>query len=238
MDLDRIYCGDSEILLKQVDTDSIDLTVTSPPYDDLRTYGKDPNQPYSFPFEAIASELIRVTKPGGVIVWVVGAQVIGGSETLTPFKQAMYYVEHGLRLHDTMIYEKNSSAFPARRNANRYTQVFEYMFVFSKGEPKTAILIADKKNRWVGWKGFGKTRQRDREGNLIEYEKKDGTPEESPRNNVWRYTNEFENDEPIYDEIWRFATGKGYTSTYSDSKEWVKNYITLYCPRLQMVYDK
>jgi DNA modification methylase len=106
-----------------------DLTVTSPPYDDLRNY-----KGYSFDFESTASGLYYVTKPGGVVVWVVGDATKNGSETGTSFKQALYFKEVGFNLHDTMIYAKNSYMPLTHR---RYEQAFEYMFVFSKGKPKT-----------------------------------------------------------------------------------------------------
>src|SRR3990172_7596689 len=103
----------------------IDLTVTSPPYDGLRTYNG-----YSFDFESVAKELYRITKQGGVVVWVVGDATIDGSETGTSFKQALYFKEVGFNLHDTMIYQKNVMPFPEQ---TRYNQCFEYMFVLSKG---------------------------------------------------------------------------------------------------------
>jgi site-specific DNA-methyltransferase (adenine-specific) len=106
----------------------VDLTVTSPPYDGLRTYNG-----YSFPFEDIARELFRITKDGGVVVWVVDDATVKGSETLTSFKQALYFKEIGFNVHDTMIYQTNKPPM----NDNRYQKDFEYMFVFSKGKPKT-----------------------------------------------------------------------------------------------------
>ena len=119
--------------MSRMEDNFIDLTVTSPPYDNLRDY-KD----YSFDFESIAKELYRVTKEGGVVVWVVGDATIKGSETGTSFKQALYFKEIGFNLHDTMIYQKNSYAFPP---SNRYFNVFEYMFILSKGTPKTTNLL-------------------------------------------------------------------------------------------------
>lgn len=109
---------------------SIDLTVTSPPYDSLRTYGG--HTPLDF--ECVAQELYRVTKNGGVVVWVVGDQTKNGSESLTSFKQALYFKEIGFNVHDTMIYAKQSYVPLTHR---RYEQQFEYMFIFSKGKPKT-----------------------------------------------------------------------------------------------------
>jgi len=112
----------------------LDLTVTSPPYDNLRTYNG-----YSFDFEAVAKELYRVTKPGGVVVWVVGDATINGSETGTSFRQALYFMECGFNLHDTMIYQKYGSGLP--HNDHRYGQSFEYMFVLAKGKPEHGELI-------------------------------------------------------------------------------------------------
>ena len=150
----------------------IDLTLTSPPYDNLREYNG-----YLFDFETIAKELYRVTKPNGMLVWVVGDAVINGSESGSSFKQALYFKELGFKLHDTMIYEKNSPAYPARANGNRYTQIFEYMFVFAKGKVPTQ-LICDKPNKWAGHKDFS--------GKL-----KNPVPDFSPRNNIWKYTTSF-----------------------------------------------
>lgn len=146
----------------------VNLTVTSPPYDDLREY-----EGYVFPFEDIATELYRVTHEDGMLVWVVGDAVHGGSETGSSFRQALKFMELGFKLHDTMIFEKNSSTFPARRNGTRYTQIFEYMFVFAKGRVEAA-LICDKPNKWAG--------HRDYSGKL-----KDPVPDFSPRTNIWRY---------------------------------------------------
>ena len=106
----------------------IDLTVTSPPYDNLRTY-----KGYKFEFNRVAWELLRITKPGGVVVWVVGDATIKGSETGTSFKQALYFKEIGFNLHDTMIFHK-PNAMPLTHN--RYDPAFEYMFILSKGKPK------------------------------------------------------------------------------------------------------
>lgn len=116
--------------LKLLDSNCIDMIITSPPYDNLRTYNG-----YSFDFENIAKELYRVTKNGGVVVWIVGdGHDKQGSETLTSFKHALFFKEIGFNIHDTMIYQKNSYPFPP---TNRYYQQFEYMFVLSKGKPST-----------------------------------------------------------------------------------------------------
>jgi DNA modification methylase len=124
-----LYCGDSGEVMKSFPNNCIDLTVTSPPYDNLRIYNG-----FSFNFELIAQQLFRVTKQGGVVVWVVGDATIKGSETGTSFKQALYFKEMGFNLHDTMIYQKNNYV-PLTHN--RYEQSFEYMFCFSKGVPTT-----------------------------------------------------------------------------------------------------
>lgn len=126
--MNKIIQGDCLEKLKELENNSVDLTVTSPPYDNLRTYNG-----YTFNFEGIAKELYRVTKQGGVVVWVVGDATINGSETGTSFKQALCFKEMGFNLHDTMIYEKGN---PIPNNSNRYTPSFEYMFVLSKGNPK------------------------------------------------------------------------------------------------------
>jgi DNA modification methylase len=129
MEIDKIYCNDCLDLMNSVEDNYIDLTVTSPPYDNLRLY-----KGYTFDFESIAKELYRITKQGGVVVWVVGDQTVNGSESGTSFRQALYFKEVGFNLHDTMIYMKLS--YPPLNN-NRYEQQFEYMFVLSNGKPNT-----------------------------------------------------------------------------------------------------
>lgn len=124
----EIFLGNSVNVIKTFDSSCIDLTVTSPPYDNLRNYNG-----YSFDFENTAKELYRVTKDGGVLVWVVGDATVKGSETGTSFEQALFFKEIGFNLHDTMIYER--LAMP--NTAKRYSQDFEYMFVFSRGVVKT-----------------------------------------------------------------------------------------------------
>lgn len=181
--VEKIICRDNIIVMGQIPNNHIDLTVTSPPYDNLRDYDG-----YNFDFEKIAKELFRITKEGGVVVWVVGDAVVKGSETGSSFKQALYLIECGFNLHDTMIYEKNSSAFPARRDGNRYTQIFEYMFVFSKGKPKTHNLICDKKNKWAGHTNWGNNTQYNKKGELVKTNNIKPIQEFSARNNIWKYT--------------------------------------------------
>ncbi|MDR2709351.1 MAG: site-specific DNA-methyltransferase, partial [Elusimicrobiota bacterium] len=124
-----ILCGDAAEVLKNFPDISIDAIITSPPYDNLRDY-----KGFNFAFNDIAKELYRVLKVGGVIVWIVGDAAINGGETLTSFRQALYFQEIGFKVHDTMIYQKNNFSNPSK---NRYHQIFEFMFILSKGSPKT-----------------------------------------------------------------------------------------------------
>lgn len=165
------------MLLKELDTESIDLTVTSPPYDNLRTY-----KGFTFDFEAIARELYRVTKDGGVVVWVVCDATIKGSETGTSFRQALYFKEIGFNLHDTMIYKFAGTG--AKGSNLSYWQGFEYMFILSKSKPKTVNRLADHKNVKHGSKNgqVGKYSNGTRKERGIRI-----TPEYSVRDNVWVY---------------------------------------------------
>lgn len=149
LELNQIYWGDNIELIKQLDNNCINLTVTSPPYDNLRNYNG-----YDWNFEGIAQELFRVTKDGGVVVWVVGDATINGSETGTSFRQALYFMECGFKLHDTMIYQKNGTG--ACGSNNCYWQSFEYMFVFAKGNIKTVNRLTSGKRRSAGGKKPGR----------------------------------------------------------------------------------
>ena len=130
MEINKIYNENCLDTMAKMPDNFIDLTVTSPPYDGLRTYNG-----YSFPFEDIAKELFRITKDGGVLVWIVGDATIKGSESGTSFRQALYFKEMGFNIHDTMIWQKTNPM--PKIKTKRYFDVFEYMFVFSKGTPKT-----------------------------------------------------------------------------------------------------
>lgn len=128
--LDYVHHTDALSLLRALPSKSINLIVTSPPYDDLRTYGGK----WSFPFEAIAQESYRVLVDGGVLVWIVGDATRDGCESLTSMRQALYFVDTvGFKMNDTMIYHRQGR-FP---EVYRYWQDFEYMFVMTKGTPKT-----------------------------------------------------------------------------------------------------
>ena len=141
MQINKVYNENCLDTMSRMPNEFIDLTVTSPPYDNLRTYNG-----YSFDFESIAKELYRVTKEGGVVVWIVGDATINGSESGTSFRQALYFKEIGFNLHDTMIWNKGGfTAVGALKT--RYAQVFEFMFVFVKGKLKTFNPLKDRLNK-------------------------------------------------------------------------------------------
>lgn len=138
--LNNIYCANCiDFMNNEMEENSVDLTVTSPPYDNLRNYNG-----YNFNCEEIARSLYRVTKKGGIVVWVVGDKVIRGNKSLTSFKQALIFQEIGFNVHDVMIYKKKNTPF---MRSNAYTNCFEYMFVFSKGKPNTFNPIKEKTAR-------------------------------------------------------------------------------------------
>lgn len=172
----KILQGDCLVEMQKMPDKSFDLTLTSPPYDEMRDYNG-----YSFDFENIAKEIYRITKEGGVLVWVVGDSTVEGNESGTSFKQALFFKEIGFNLHDTMIFEKQEAfiACPLR-----YNQCFEYMFVFSRGKIKTTNLIKDRKNKYIDAFHHGTRREKDgslrpRVMSLIK--------EYGARKNIWCY---------------------------------------------------
>ena len=142
----KLMCGDCLEIMKDIHSESIDLTVTSPPYDNLRSYNGNIEQ-WSFEkFKKIAKELYRITKKGGVVVWIVCDATVNGGETGTSFKQVLWFMECGFVLHDTMIWNKGGFSAVGSLKV-RYAPVFEYMFVLSKQKPKTFNPIKDRKNK-------------------------------------------------------------------------------------------
>ena len=174
MEINKIYNENCLDTMAKMPDNFIDLVVTSPPYDNLRDY-----KGYSFPFEDIAKELFRVVKFGGVVVWVVGDATINGSETGTSFKQALYFKEIGFNLHDTMIYKK-ANAMPNAKS-KRYRQCFEYMFILSKGEPKSFNPIM------IDVKRFDVGKQRRKNGSIEKYEKRYSENKERKIDNIFEY---------------------------------------------------
>jgi len=193
MEINKIYNENCLDTMARMPDGFIDLTVTSPPYDGLRDYNG-----YSFPFEEIAKELFRVTKQGGVLVWIVNDATINGSESGTSFRQALYFMEVGFNLHDTMIYEKSGCPFPEQ---NRYYPIFEYMFILSKGKPKTTNLIKDRKNNYAGDKVARKSHSRQTDGTL-----KENSAYRIDKNRTLDYIG-------IRYNIWRYITGSGNSTT-------------------------
>jgi len=170
----KLFCMDNVKYLKTVNDGAFDLTVTSPPYDNLRDY-----KGYSWDFEALAKELYRTTKEGGVVVWIVGDATINGSETGSSFKQALCFMECGFNLHDTMIYATNKPP----QNSDRYEPEFEYMFVLSKDKPKTFNPIK-RKRKWDD-KRREKAYHRQKNGNMEIRQKINVN--ECTAGNIWYY---------------------------------------------------
>ena len=169
MNKNHLYNENCLETMQKMPDNYIDFVITSPPYDEIRQYNG-----YKFEFEKITKELYRFLKIGGVIIWVVADATIDGSETGTSFKQALYFKEVGFRLHDTMIYYKNN---PMPQTGNRYHQHFEYMFAFSKGNPKTFNPIVEP----TKYHGLANMKNRGTEGSL-EYEKVERTKEKKVGN--------------------------------------------------------
>lgn len=240
MVLQKIYCENCLDTMARMPNDFVDFIITSPPYDDIRNYNG-----FKFEFEKIALELFRVLKKGGVMIWVVADATIDGSETGTSFKQALYFKEQvGFRIHDTMIYYKNN---PMPQTGNRYHQHFEYMFAFSKGNPKTFNPITEptKYRGLANMKNRGKTGSLDYEKVLRTKEKKVGNvffysvgggistkdkiafqhpaifPEQLVRDQIYTWTNE---GELVYDPF----MGSGTTAKVAQlmKRHWVGSEIS------------
>ena len=186
----QLYNGDCLEILKNIPDCSVDLTVTSPPYDNLRTYNGNIDQWNFEKFKSIAKELYRVTKQGGVVVWVVADATINGSETGTSFRQALWFMDCGFNLHDTMIYKKTKFPPIDPTTAYRYTGCFEYMFVFSKGKPKCCNYIKEK-CKHAGKRAVSYQRS---ENDKLRYDRKE------------KNKNHIVNDYKIKCNVWEYAS--------------------------------
>ena len=209
--MNTIYNENCLDTMKAMQDSCIDLTVTSPPYDGLRVYNG-----YSFNFDLVASELYRVTKQGGVVVWIIGDSTIKGSESGTSFRQALGFKEAGFNLHDTMIWRK-SNPMPKFRS-KRYFDVFEYMFVLSKGQPKTFNPLMQSNKR---------------AGELYDYTAKVKTTGKVRTKKTFNI-----NDERYKDNIWECAVAKNDTdhpAVFPESL--VADHIKSWSKEGDIVYD-
>lgn len=166
--------------ISSIGDNSIDLTVTSPPYDSLRSYNGNNSQWNESVWKDVINELFRITSDGGVVVWICQDKCINGGESGTSFKQALHAMECGFRLYDTMIWNKPSPQAPTE---GRYYDVFEYMFIFSKGKPKTLNLLEDRPNKTAGAVSKKETRSCREDRKITD--KKRTVKEFSRRFNVW-----------------------------------------------------
>ncbi len=183
----EIYCGDNAKLIKALPDNCIDLTVTSPPYDNLRDY-----QGYSWDFETLAKELFRVTKDGGVVVWVVGYTKKNHNVKLTPFRHGLGFQDVNFNVLDIMIYHKSGSHY--KHNHRIYPKEWEFMFVLSKGKHKTFNPIKDRKNSTNGQRHH-KDIKRGTDGNMTQ-----------------RKSNYMIGAFGIRTNVWKIVTGFGYSS--------------------------
>lgn len=190
----ELLCGDCAQVMAEMEPESVDMVMTSPPYDDVRQY-----KGFSLDIDAVIDGVIRVLRPGGVCVWVVADGLADGSETGTSFRTALAFMEHGMLLHDTMIYAKKNWMPNPRSDLVRYAQAFEYMFCFSKGKPAKFNPIL------VGNSTYGLTRTATfRNHGKDERERK-----------TWTTTSPTK----VHGNIFSYSVGFGATSSYKDAYE-------------------
>ena len=216
----RLMLGDCLDRMKEIEDGAVDFTVTSPPYDNLRSYNDTLNDWNPDKWEYVLNELFRLTKDGGVVVWVVSDATVKGSETGTSFRQALYAMECGFKLHDTMIWEKSTfSAVGALKY--RYAPVFEYMFVLVKGVISTFNPIKDKPNKHAGVSHHGTVRQKDgsvRSLSGIKSGKK--VAEFGQRHNVWK-VNEEKTLNKLHPAVFPLSLAKDHIISWSNEGDTV-----------------
>jgi len=202
MEINNIYCGDCAEVMKSFPDNCITSVITSPPYDSLRTYNT-----YSFEFEVIARELYRIIMTGGVLTWVCNDATVGGSRTGTSFIQTLYFKELGFLLHEIIIWQKSGSSYPAK---GRYTPIYDFMMVLSKGKPKTFNPIKDIPRMWQG--SWGKLTVRQKDGSLIDRNLKNEGKAKSGRDDTGKYGYKQRTN------IWTIKNGQGFNTRDSIAK--------------------
>lgn len=212
LDINKTHNMDCVAGMELLDEQSIDLVVTSPPYDHLRSYDG-----YSFDYKKTAEALLRVVKVGGVVVWVVNDGTIDGGESGTSFRQALAFIDCGFILHDTMIWEKDTQAFPDK---TRYGQCFEYMFVFSKGKPQTFNPICDRINKYAGGVLHGTSRGVDGKTFRKSNDRKGVVGDYGNRFNVWKISSE-KNNRSGHPAVFPLQLAKDHIKSWSNEGDLV-----------------
>lgn len=185
MEVNKNYNENCLDTMAKMPDNFVDLTVTSPPYDNLRNYNG-----YLFDFESIAKELYRVTKQGGVVVWNVNDSTKDGSESCTSYRQVLFFKGLGFNV-ETMIWEKTGSGCLGSNLF--YGQNFEFMFVLTKGKPKTTNLICDRENKVKsGTVKVNSSLDQSGKGTTRVVERKPF----GKRNNIWRFDTQKGSDHP------------------------------------------
>ena len=213
-----VYLGDCAEILPRLGVQA-DLILTSPPYDNLRDYGGS-----GFDFDTVADACIAALSPGGVLVWIVSDETVDGSETGTSFRQALGLMERGLRLHDTMIYERMLPRYI--KTERRYPNAFEFMFVFANGRPNIFNPIKDRPNAHAGTSLRRTAQFRHPDGQRSETNTHYGKPLEvathGKRSNVWRFLTGSPHSAPDYSDahkhpaIFPLALAKDHIRTWTE----------------------
>jgi len=215
-----LYHGDNVEFMRTVPEGVVDLTVTSPPYDDLRKYTEESAWTFD-KFKEVAKELFRITKEGGVVVWNVNDATINGSESLTSFKQAIFFVEGvGFKLHDTMIWQKSTfSAVGALKT--RYAPVIEFMFIMVKGKLNTFNPLKDRPNKHAGVKHHGTVRQRDGSTKQVFGAKEKEIAQFGQRFNIWQINEEKQSKKYEHPAVFPLALAEDHIKSWSNDGDLV-----------------
>lgn len=127
-ELNEIYCIDCVEGMKKIPDNSVDIVVTSPPYDGIRDYNG-----FNFDLHETGRGLIRILKEGGIVAMVIQDQTKNFGKTLTSFKTIIDWCDNiGFKLFECVIYRKHGSE--GAWWTNRFRVDHEYMPIFLKGE--------------------------------------------------------------------------------------------------------
>ena len=130
-----LFNGDCSELLKNIPSDSVDLVITSPPYNIGKKYEKKASlESYLKDMEPVIAEMDRVLAATGNLCWQVGNYVHKGEV----FPLDIYFYEifkrFGLKLRNRIIWRFNHGLHCTKRFSGRYETILwftksdEYIF--------------------------------------------------------------------------------------------------------------
>lgn len=157
--MSEVFLDDARHLRKRIKKGTVDVTVTSPPYFDMKDYGHSGQigfgqtyEKYLADLKQVFKDVFYVTKETGSLWVVIDSFKRDGAVVTLPFDFAREISSVGWKLQDVIIWKKDKTVPWSKKGTTR--KIFEYVLFFSKGSDfkyysERAREVRDLKEWWV-----------------------------------------------------------------------------------------